>query len=61
MMKQIFTKQALLKALDQQRDRILAIAEAILRKIYNPQEKQESVTYRPGLVIRQSVRDLNEK
>jgi len=31
MMKQIFTKQALLKALDQQRDRILAIAEAILR------------------------------
>ena len=38
-----------------------AAAEAILRKIHNPQEKQESVTYRPGLVIRQSVRDLNEK
>ena len=37
-----------------------AAAEAILRTIRNPEEKQESVTYRPGLVIRQSVRNLNE-
>ena len=37
-----------------------AAAEVILRKIRNPEEKQESVTYRPGLVIRQSVRNLNE-
>lgn len=37
-----------------------AAAEAILRKIRNPEEKQESVTYRPGLVIRQSVRKLDE-
>ena len=38
-----------------------AAAEAILRKIRNPEEKQESVTYRPGLVIRQSVRDLRHE
>ena len=36
-----------------------AAAEMILRMIRNPEEKQESVTYRPGLVIRQSVRNLN--
>ena len=38
-----------------------AAAEAVLRMIRNPEEKQESVTYRPGLVIRQSVRNLNEE
>ena len=37
-----------------------AAAEAVLRKIHHPQETIESVTYRPGLVIRQSVRDLNQ-
>ena len=36
-----------------------AAAEMILRQIRNPEEKQESVTYRPGLVIRQSVQILN--
>lgn len=36
-------------------------AEMILRKIRNPEEQIEDVTYRPGLVIRQSVRDLNPK
>ena len=36
-----------------------AAAEAILRQIRNPEGKVENVTYRPGLVIRQSVRDLN--
>ena len=38
-----------------------AAAEAVLRRIRNPEEKVESVTYRPGLVIRQSVRDLNKE
>ena len=37
-----------------------AAAEAVLRQIRNPQEKLEDVTYRPGLVIRQSVLNLNE-
>jgi len=37
-----------------------AAAETILRAIRNPEDKQESVTYRPGLVIRQSVRNINE-
>lgn len=36
-------------------------AEMILRKIRNPEEVIEDVVYRPGLVIRQSVRDLNQK
>jgi len=39
----------------------MAAAKAILRKIRNPEETIESATYRPGLVIRQSVRDLNGK
>ncbi|MBP3588747.1 MAG: substrate-binding domain-containing protein [Clostridia bacterium] len=37
-----------------------AAAEAVLRRIRNPSEVVEGVTYRPGLVIRQSVRNLNE-
>ena len=35
-----------------------AAANAILRWIQNPGEKQEDMLYRPGLVIRQSVREL---
>lgn len=37
-----------------------AAADAVLRKIRNPEEEIESVTYRPGLVIRQSVKNLNQ-
>lgn len=37
-----------------------AAAEAILHMIRNPGAKLNDVTYRPGLVIRQSVRDLRE-
>jgi len=37
-----------------------AAAEAVLRRIRNPEAVMEDVTYRPGLVIRQSVRNLNE-
>lgn len=36
-------------------------AEMILRRIRNPEEPMEDVTYRPGLVIRQSVQDLTKK
>ena len=38
-----------------------AAAEAVLRRIRNPEEMIESVTYRPGLVIRQSVLDLKRQ
>lgn len=37
-----------------------AAAEAILHMIRHPGTKLDDVTYRPGLVIRQSVRDLRE-